>query len=206
MQRNMGQCPNPQATDYGPEPFVVNIDSATRQNGYFRLALWTGQYLQLTLMCIRDEIGLEIHPDTDQFIRVEEGCGLVMMGKNENNLNYQARIGKDSAVFVPAGTWHNIINCGNCPLKVYTIYAPPHHPRGTTHCTREDAEAAEAAEKQKPTKIQPARTPTKSEAVSPETTGKSEVAGKSEVSGKTEVSPSETEDTGMTKLPGKPES
>lgn len=66
-------------------------------------------------MSIRDEIGLEMHHDTDQFLRVEEGYGLVMMGKSKDNLNYQTKINKDSAIFVPAGTWHNVINCGNSP-------------------------------------------------------------------------------------------
>lgn len=132
-----------QPVDYGPEPFVVNIDNATRQNNYYRAALWTGEYLQATLMSIVDEIGLEIHPDTDQFLRIEEGCGIVMMGKSADNLNFQIRVGKDYAIFVPAGTWHNIVNCGNTPLKLYSIYAPVHHPHGTVQRTRAEAEAAE---------------------------------------------------------------
>lgn len=130
-------------TDYGPEPFVINIDSATRQNTNYRTALWTGDYLQTTLMSITDEIGLEVHPDTDQFLRIEEGCAIVMMGKSADNLNFQIRVGKDYAVFVPAGTWHNLVNCGNTPLKLYSIYAPPHHPHGTIERTREEAEAQE---------------------------------------------------------------
>lgn len=129
-------------TDYGPEPLVVNIDSATRQNKYFRTALWTGNYLQLTLMSIKDAIGLEMHHDTDQFLRIEEGYGFVMMGESKDNLNYRARVGKDDAIFVPAGTWHNVVNLGNKPLKLYSIYAPPHHPHGTVHRTRQEAEMA----------------------------------------------------------------
>jgi len=134
---------SPQCQDYGPRPFVVNINNAARQNQYYRCALWTGKYLQLTLMSIKDEVGLEIHPDTDQFFRVEEGYGIVMMGRSANNLNFQIRINKDSAIFVPAGTWHNIINYGRTPLKLYTIYAPPHHPHGTVHRSREEAERDE---------------------------------------------------------------
>ena len=126
--------------DYGPEPFVVNIDNASKQNRNFRSALWTGEYLQVTLMSIRDEVGLEMHPDTDQFLRIEEGQGLVMMGKSKDKLDYQAKANGDYAIVVPAGTWHNVVNVGNTPLKLYSIYAPPHHPRGTIHRTRQEAE------------------------------------------------------------------
>lgn len=131
--------------DYGPEPFVVNINEITKQNNTFRTALWTGKYLQLTLMSINvgEDIGLEIHPDTDQFLRVEKGEGIVKMGKNQNNLNFQRRVSDDFAILIPAGTWHNVINTGNKPLKLYSIYAPPHHPHGTVHVTKADAETAE---------------------------------------------------------------
>lgn len=129
-------------TDYGPEPLAINIDKATKTNTNFRTALWTGDYLQVTLMCIPvyGDIGLEMHPCTDQFIRVESGCGLVMMGKGKNALNYQKEINENGAVIVPAGTWHNIVNIGNSPLKVYSIYAPPHHPFGTVEKTKCDAD------------------------------------------------------------------
>ena len=131
--------------DYGPDPFVTNIDKATLQNRNFRTALWTGRHLQLTLMSIPTggEIGLEIHPETDQFIRIESGNGMVMMGPAKNRLNFQRPVSDGYAVFVPAGTWHNIINTGNRPLKIYTIYAPPHHPHGTVHATKDIADAQE---------------------------------------------------------------
>lgn len=137
MNQNNNRCFIPM-NDYGPEPFVINIDKATRQNTNYRTALWTGQYLQLTLMSIPvgGEIGLEVHPDTDQFLRIESGIGIVMMGSSKNRLNYQRPVSDGYAVFVPAGTWHNIINTGNCPLKIYTIYAPPHHPQGTVQTTK----------------------------------------------------------------------
>jgi mannose-6-phosphate isomerase-like protein (cupin superfamily) len=125
--------------DFGPRPFVVNINSAARHNKNYRTTLWTGPYLQLTLMSINDEIGLEVHHDTDQFIRIEEGYGLVMMGSSPENLSYRMNVGKNSAIFVPAGTWHNLVNCGPMPVKLYTIYAPPHHEPGTIHPTRKDA-------------------------------------------------------------------
>ena len=129
--------------DFGPQPFVVNINSAARHNKFYRTTLWTGPYLQLTLMSISDEIGLEVHPDTDQFIRIEEGFGLVMMGDSPDNLTFRMNVGKNSAIFVPAGTWHNLVNCGPVPIKLYTIYAPPHHKPGTIHPTRKDAMEAE---------------------------------------------------------------
>lgn len=131
--------------DYGPQPFVVDINKVTRENNTFRTALWTGSHLQVTLMSINvgEDIGLEIHPDVDQFIRVEKGQGLVKMGKSKHNLDFQTKVYDDFAIMVPAGTWHNIVNTGNTPLKVYSIYAPPKHPRGTVHVTKEEAEAAE---------------------------------------------------------------
>ncbi len=130
-------------TDYGPEPYVIHINRASMQNPNYRTALWTGNYLQATLMSITDEIGLEIHPDTDQFIKIEEGFGLAMMGKNKDNLNYQVRVGAGCAIFLPAGIWHNVVNKGSRPLKLYTIYAPPHHPHGTVQKTITEAQESE---------------------------------------------------------------
>jgi mannose-6-phosphate isomerase-like protein (cupin superfamily) len=125
--------------DYGPEPFVINIEEATKQNNNFRLALWTGQHLQLTLMSInpRDDIGLEMHPNLDQFIRIEQGRGLVRMGDRRDNLDFQANVRDGFAFIIPAGKWHNLINTGNIPLKLYSIYAPPQHPFGTVQKTKE---------------------------------------------------------------------
>lgn len=131
--------------DYGPEPFVVNIEKATAQNNMFRTTLWTGGHLQLTLMSLKpgEDIGLEIHPNIDQFIRIEEGVGLVRMGARRDNLVLQKRVNREYAFIIPAGTWHNLINIGNVPLKLYSIYAPPQHPPGTVHATKADAIAAE---------------------------------------------------------------
>jgi mannose-6-phosphate isomerase-like protein (cupin superfamily) len=127
--------------DYGPEPFVTNIDAATRQNNAFRTVLWTGKHLQLTLMSLNvgEDIGLERHMDVDQFIRIEEGQGVVQMGDRKENLDFQANVGDDYAFIIPAGKWHNLINTGNRPLKLYSIYAPPQHPHGTVHQTKADA-------------------------------------------------------------------
>lgn len=128
--------------DYGPEPFVVNIEKITKQNNTFRTALWTGNHLQLTLMSIPvgESIGLEVHPNVDQFIRIEQGLGLVKMGNDRNNLSFQRKVYDNYAFVIPARKWHNLINIGNVPIKLYSIYAPPQHPRGTVHYTKEDAE------------------------------------------------------------------
>ena len=128
-------------TDHGPKPFVANITRVARQNQNFRTAFWTGNHIQMTLMSIPPcgEIGEEMHPDTDQFIRVEEGQGLVRMGNGRESLNFQCCIRPGDAIFVPCGTWHNVFNTGNCPLKLSSFYAPPQHPKGTIHRTKTDA-------------------------------------------------------------------
>ncbi|MBS4209479.1 cupin domain-containing protein [Bacillus sp. FJAT-50079] len=131
--------------DYGGKPFVVNIDKAAKQNRTYRTALWTGSHLQVTLMSIGvgEDIGLEVHPHVDQFLRIEQGQGIVQMGKTKENLNFQRDVFDDFAIMVPAGTWHNVTNTGNIPLKLYSIYAPPNHPFGTVHETKAVAEAME---------------------------------------------------------------
>ncbi|WP_445478756.1 cupin domain-containing protein [Lysinibacillus irui] len=132
-------------TDYGPEPFIVDIEEATKQNQNYRTALWTGKNLQVTVMSLHigEDIGLEVHPHVDQFICIEEGHGVVQMGSTKDYLNDQRHVSEDTAIMVPAGTWHNITNTGNKPLKLYSIYAPPNHPFGTVHITKSDAMAAE---------------------------------------------------------------
>lgn len=131
--------------DYGNEPLVVDIARYTKANPFYRTALWTGEHLQLTLMSIPTggDIGLEAHPNLDQFLRIESGCALVMMGKDKNILDYRKTVTSGYAVIVPAGTWHNIVNTGNMPLKIYSIYAPPQHPFGTVHRTKAEAQESE---------------------------------------------------------------
>lgn len=128
--------------DFGDAPFVININEVATQNNNFRTALWTGQYLQITLMNINvgECIGLEMHPNLDQFIRIEQGFGLVQMGDNKNKLNFERKVCHDYAIVIPAGKWHNITNIGNVQIKLYSIYAPPQHPKGTIHRTKKDAE------------------------------------------------------------------
>ncbi|WP_028983505.1 cupin domain-containing protein [Sporolactobacillus terrae] len=131
--------------DYGPAPIAFNIEEVTKRNNAYRRALWTGSHLQLTLMSIPvgGDIGLEAHPHLDQFIRIEEGQGLVMMGDRQDQLTFQRPVSDDFAFIIPAGKWHNLINTGNRPIKLYSIYAPPQHPHGTVHETKADAMAAE---------------------------------------------------------------
>ena len=133
---------HPEIRDYGGEPFLFNIHHATEMNENFRTTLWTGRDLQLTLMSIpvRGEIGVEMHNDVDQFIRVENGMARVYMGSCRSNLREMGCVDQNDAILIPAGTWHNLVNVGTRPLKIYSIYAPPTHPFGTVHRLQEDAE------------------------------------------------------------------
>lgn len=130
----------PSLGDQGPEPFSFNIREATLQNNNYRQAVWTGQHLQITLMSIDvdSDIGYEAHPNLDQFIRIEQGEGLVLMGDSMDNMDYQNNVREGYAFIIPAGKWHNLINTGNRPIKLYSIYAPPEHPHGTLQQTKED--------------------------------------------------------------------
>ena len=131
------------SNDYGKQPWVVDIEDLTVSNNNFRTAKWTGKNLQLTVMMVKPggEIGLEVHEQGDQFIRVEEGEARVVMGKTKDKLTFDKKVSDDWAILIPEGFWHNIINIGDKPLKVYVIYAPPEHDAGTLHKTFEEAEA-----------------------------------------------------------------
>ncbi|MGL5262928.1 MAG: cupin domain-containing protein [Bacteroides sp.] len=131
--------------DYGPAPLVLDIDDYTLKNTNFRTTLWTGKNLQVTLMSIPvgGEVGLEVHHDLDQFLRIEDGQGKVMMGDAEDQLDFVRMAEEDDAVFVPAGKWHNIVNTGDEPLKLYSIYAPQEHPHGTVHIDKAASDADE---------------------------------------------------------------
>jgi mannose-6-phosphate isomerase-like protein (cupin superfamily) len=117
--------------------FVANIEELTFANENFRKVIYTGQHVQLVLMSLlpNEEIGMEVHGTTDQFLRIEKGEGKVIMNGEEQLI-------KDgSAIVVPAGTQHNIINTSSVnPMKLYTVYSPPHHKDGIIHKTKQDAE------------------------------------------------------------------
>ena len=140
--RNHNCGRHPEIRDYGAEPFIFNISHATNMNRNFRTTLWTGCDMQLTLMSIPvgGDIGVEMHSDVDQFIRIESGRAKVYMGSCRNSLCERAFVDGNCAIIIPAGTWHNIVNVGNRPLKLYSLYAPPQHPFGTVHLTKADAE------------------------------------------------------------------
>ena len=135
---------DPVRSDSGMKPWVVNLDSLTLENRAFRSTQWTGRSLQMTVMSLKpgEEIGLEKHDQGDQFIRVEQGVARVVMGVAKERLTFDRRVSEGWAILIPGGYWHNVINSGPKPLKVYVIYAPPEHPAGTVHNTRKDAEAA----------------------------------------------------------------
>lgn len=133
------------ASDHGPHPYVVNIEDETLSNTNYRTTLWTGKHMQMTVMAIApgDDIGLEVHEDHDQFLRVEQGRGRVQMGPAEDRLEFDEEVGDDWVILVPAGSWHNVTNIGDEPLKVYSIYAPPEHEHGTVHATKAESDADE---------------------------------------------------------------
>lgn len=118
--------------------YLQNIKQLTLKNEYFRQVLYTGQHAQLVVMSLKptEDIGMEVHEIVDQFIRVEAGEGKVVMNGEEHAI-------KDGDAFVvPAGTKHNVINTSTeKPLKLYTVYSPPHHKDGTVHKTKQEAEA-----------------------------------------------------------------
>ncbi|HOK17139.1 MAG TPA: cupin domain-containing protein [Candidatus Paceibacterota bacterium] len=121
--------------------FFANIEKETLENENFRKVLYTSKHSQLVLMSLKpkEEIGMEVHPENDQFFRFEKGLGKVIIDGNE----YQVSDG--SAIVVPAGAQHNVINLSETDsLKLYTIYSPAHHKDGIVRKTKEEAIAQEA--------------------------------------------------------------
>jgi len=118
--------------------FVIDIEKATVENDNFRKVLYTAKHSQLVLMTLRpkEEIGMEVHADNDQFFRFEKGQGKVIIDGNEYDVS------DGFAVVVPAGAEHNVINVSASePLKLYTIYSPSHHKDGVLRKTKDEAEA-----------------------------------------------------------------
>ncbi len=124
--------------------YVGPIEKLTLENTYFRQVLFTGKHIQLVVMCLKpgEAIGDEVHPNVDQFFRIEQGEAKFVFNEKQ-----ERQVRDEDAVVVPAGTYHNVINTSKTlPLKLYTLYSPPNHPDGTVHKTRAEAEAAEATE------------------------------------------------------------
>ncbi|PZU44210.1 MAG: cupin domain-containing protein [Arsenicicoccus sp.] len=134
-------------TDNGPRPNAFDIETETRANDTYRTVAWTGKYLQVTLMSIPpgESIGLEAHPETDQFLRLDSGQGRCVMGPAEDDLSFTQDVSDGWAIQVPAGTWHDVINTGEEPMRLYAVYAPTHHAQGIVQDTAEQAEADEDA-------------------------------------------------------------
>ncbi len=129
-------------TDHGKKPYVINIEKETLGNPNFRTTLWTGEHLQLTVMSIPagGDIGLEVHEENDQFLRIEQGKGKCVMGPSKDQLDFVRDVEDDDIILVPAGYWHNVTNVGDDDLKLYALYGPADHEPGTVHPTQEDAE------------------------------------------------------------------
>jgi mannose-6-phosphate isomerase-like protein (cupin superfamily) len=122
-----------------------DIEAITVGNSTFRTVLFTGSNLQLTVMSLEpgEEIGLEMHDHRDQFIRVEDGNATVTLGSTQDKIDVTHQLADDWAVIVPGGTWHNVINTGDTPLRLYSLYAPPEHADGVIHHNKAEADAAE---------------------------------------------------------------
>lgn len=133
--------------DIGPRPHAFDIEDATRLNENYRTVAWTGRYLQVTLMTIPvgESIGLESHPATDQFLRLDSGHGRAVMGPTKDQLDFEEDVTDGWSIQVPAGTWHDVINVGDEPLRLYTVYAPSHHAPGAVQKTSADAAADESS-------------------------------------------------------------
>lgn len=116
---------------------ITNIEKDTLENENFRKVIYTSKHSQLVLMSILpgEDIGIETHSDTDQFLRIESGTGKVILNGVETDIS------DGTSITIPEGVEHNIVNTGAVPMKIYTIYSPAHHKDGTIHATKEIAEA-----------------------------------------------------------------
>lgn len=121
-------------------PYVNNIEKETLENEFFRKEVFTGEHLQMTVMSLLpgEDIGAEVHNNTDQFLRIEQGTGRAIVGDQEYDVE------DDFAIIIPAGMNHNVINTGEIAMKLYSIYTPAEHPKGTIHKDKAEAMAAEA--------------------------------------------------------------
>jgi mannose-6-phosphate isomerase-like protein (cupin superfamily) len=125
--------------------WIGPIEQLTVDNDTFRTVVFTGTHSQLTVMSLApgEDIGVEVHPHLDQFLRLEQGRARVEFGMGKDSLDETQEVGADWAFIVPAGIWHNVVNVGDGEVKLYSLYSPPQHPDGTVHRTKDDAERAE---------------------------------------------------------------
>ena len=125
--------------------WIDDIEKVTKENSTFRTVVFTGEHTQLTVMRLGpgEDIGLESHPQLDQFLRIEEGQARVELGKTKESVDETHDVEDDWAIIVPAGIWHNVVNTGSGEVKLYSLYSPPEHPDGTVHQTKAEAEVAE---------------------------------------------------------------
>ena len=129
----------------GDKGALININDIARVNRFYRQEIWTGEHLQVTVMSIPvgGEIGLEMHGENDQLICIEYGVAAIYLGDSKQGVRFVGNANSDYVLLVPAWTWHNVINVGNAPLKIFSVYAPPHHPKGTVHKTKFDSDLAD---------------------------------------------------------------
>ena len=128
-----------EATAETEDSFFTDIGDSAKANSAFRRVEFTGNNMQLVLMTLKpgEEIGEEVHDTVSQFLRIEEGSGELTLGEQTHEMK------QESAVVVPEGTKHNLVNTGEVDMHLYSIYSPPQHPDGTVHETKEEADEAE---------------------------------------------------------------
>lgn len=125
--------------------WIDNVEALTLENTNFRTVVHTGTHAQLTVMSIPvgGEVGWEAHDHLDQFLRLEQGKARVDFGRGQDAVDESHEAADDWAIIVPAGVWHNVVNVGDEPLKLYSVYSPPEHPDGTVHRTKAESDADE---------------------------------------------------------------
>ena len=129
----------------GDAGMILPIHNVACRNPYFRKEVWTAEHAQITVMSIPagGEIGLEMHGEDDQILSIEYGMASVYMGKTKQGVRFVGQSIPGTIILIPAGTWHNVINDQKTPLKLFSVYAPPHHPKGTVHKTKFESDLAD---------------------------------------------------------------
>jgi len=120
--------------------WTVHVEAMAKQNSSFLTVVHTGEHIELNVMSLapREDVGTEVGRRVDQLIRVEQGTARLTIGKNDEVVDETHDLSAGSAVFIPEGIWHNIVNVGQDELKLFCIYSPPTHPEGHVHRTKTD--------------------------------------------------------------------